>query len=498
MSPEPVKPPSPEASLGIRFKEFLKGHSLTVLSDSDVSRVWRSLEPRLRNSFLDDVAAAHGVTLELKSLAGATSADGAVTLLITAQDRASGNFMVPVLKSSPAIDGSAREISHSLADFLSHGAGILVNVREESTGSEHLHLGLDQLLSPSALQLDQDRFLARSGPTVIGSCLISAIVTRCDRPPHIESIVRWRPKDSDVIMYRALEEDGTRHFIKIAPSEPALPMGVDEIETVSPTTTPIRFPRETRHRGKVGISFEEFHLDRGFNTIDPAGIVTDYPNLKRVITEHLSAAFPGFREEWTLEFSRAVRRGNATAVLLNISDAALDSFVPGLTPESSVRDQSFSGLLISFEVTQAAPSTDKPPGIRKWLEDTLSSFRRPQQVMQIEIVGPVLSDEAWRSHVELLSRDSKRSLFFPHVARMIALDLDHHYDAPSAIEIDSIKPTRLSPDSSDSWDKLVLAVDHALGTHIVEVIRERTFGLIPSPISTIQQYFPRNHRQRKN
>lgn len=492
-----LQPPQADRLLQDRFAEFSTAHSLSPLAPNFIERAWRSIEPRIRRAIIDELLEQTNSDLTFRPLAGAISETGLVTLLIRSTDTQSGHFVVPTLADLSMADGNIVQARYALTDFLTHGVGLLVTLPGLDIGAEAPRLGLDYLLSPAAMQLDHDRFIARAPSSVLGSLVLSVIVGRCQRPPEIESIARWRPADGESTTYQVRESDGTRHFVKCAPTKPGAPSGIAEVETVPPSVGPITFPRTERIAGKVGLHFEEFHQRLGFRAVDPESISSEYPTLKELITKHLKGSFPGFRPEWSLDFNRAVRRDQSTVLLLGISDSSLDAFVPGFTPESSIRDKAFSGLLLTMNVPREAPIPDSAKGLFGRLVEKFRSFRsEPRPVIRLDIVGPVLSDEAWRNHIELLASSPQQSFFFPVLSRTIEMDLHRHHAEPSQVFLKSVTPTRVIADSSNSWDKLVLAVDHSFGTHIVEFVRERSFGLIPTLVPNIQQYFPHTRRQK--
>lgn len=489
----PAQAPKAETLLREHFAQFSAEHSLTALETSILERTWTALEQRIRGAIEQE----SNSELVLQPLAGAVAASGAVTLLIRSRDPHTGEYRVPTLTAPAFFEGEATQPRYTLTSFHSHGIGLLITLPSLEVESDRLRIGLDYLLTPTAMQLDQDRFLARSSSSVIGSSLLSVVIGRSHRLPDIQSIARWHQPDGEATTYRVIETEGTRHFITIRPNDRSVPSGITEIETVHASAPSIDLPRFDRHGGKVALHFDEFHRQRGFLAIDPESIAAEYPNLKEVITTHLKGTFPGFRSDWNIDFNSAMRQENSTAILLSISDPTLDSFVPGFTTTSSVRDKGFSGLLLTMDIAPGEPTPERSKGLLGWIGEKFPAFRPPPRpVMRLDIIGPVLSDDAWQHHIRLLGSDPESSFFFPPLARAIELDLHRFTESPLQIAVHSIQPTRVTSDVSSSWDKIVFAIDHSLGTHIAEVVRERSFGLIPSLVPKIQQYFPLNRRQR--
>ena len=487
--------PEPTTLLKEQFAAFAAAHGLTLLGPSETAAAWRPIERKVGEIIFGEEHPEMTRGMQLLALDGATATDGERVILLAVRDQDSGRFFLPLPVSPSQRDDAANPRMFRWAHYQHHGAALIAMFPPPNPEGEILQVGFDYVLSPPALQLDQDRFIARGSGSVIEAAILKHGRSHRDDLPDVASISRWSPSGTDLTVFRVTETDGTKHLVLSSSDDPGTPSGVHTIETIPATPEPLLFPNLERFAGKVGLYFDQFHRARGFESVAPEKVLGACPSLLPTVAEYLQMNFAGYGPEWQIGLERVMQQAHLCVALMSLSDGSLDSFIPSSTPESILRDRNFSGLMMTITAENLPSERVRSNRILRFLNGALRKLGAlPEPALKLNIVGPVLSCEAWQEHLGRLSTDPQRSIFFPGIIGAVTADIERHHGELDALAIRSIRPLRISSDGE--LDTVVIAVEHTFGIHITELARARTFGFIPSLRPLIQQYSP-NPKVRK-
>jgi hypothetical protein len=435
-----------------------------------------------------DIIPRPDIPVTLRALAGCRGASGRCEILVTAHPNQEHGYLLPAPNLVGTSDG-ATTWPEGFLDFHSHGAGFVVTVdqREAMRGDGGL-VDFRYILTPAARQIDEDRFLAGDDNSIIEAVVARAIEQRTGRLPVVSAIGRLAQPRHSEIYYRILEADGSRHFFSLAPQNDTVLEGIVHIETVPLEMPSPAAPHDHPHSHVIIERFDSYYREIGFTPVSLPAVEKAFPSFKAELSSLIARLFPGDIPARRIAFHHGVKSREETILFIGLHDEGMRSFVPTNHADRYIVDPSLSGLIVALH----HPSAERAPGLWAQARSIAARFLSPRghalRRLNLEIMGPSISDSAWLDLLHYAHRSPRSNFLTEAITAAIAHDLNPTGRHLLPTDIGKVTPIRTAL-GRDFWDKHIVCVDHRYGTHILEIPRQRSTGLVHLNSISVQQRF---------